>query len=385
MKQGSMLDKFGQNRVSSNPKQRWEWIVLFGLAGCTASADVHEDESKKPVASGIRVEVIHVGRSSFDDRLESTGSLEADADVTLSARAAGTLLSLAPLGKRVKKGAIVAEIDPGIPVSGVQQAKATREAAVADLALAKENYVRQKPLYEKGVISAIEFQRLNAEYAQSRARLAQATAALLQAKEAVENTKLVTPFEGIVDQHFVDRGEQVNPGAAVLRVLDASTLIVKAGLPERYAADIQEGAPVEVRFPAYRLEPRTGRVRFVATAIDPRSRTFDVEVTLDNQDGRLKPEMVAKLIVTRAQLKDALVVPQAAVMRDELGLHVFIVEGELEGPKIARRRSVQTTGRSNGNVVISGVEEGSQVVVLGQTKLIDGDLVTVTDQKVEVP
>ena len=387
-----MIDLLTERRsVEDMPrKARFQHLFLplltagaLGTAACQATEGATAPPEKEAAtALGIRVRVLTLEPTAFDDRLETTGSLEADDDVTLSARAAGTLESLASLGARVRKGAVVARIDSGIPVSGVRQAVAAREAALASLELAKENYDRQKPLFDKGVISALEFQSIHSEFAQARAQLAQTSASVGAAKEQLENTRLVAPFKGVVDAHFVDEGEQVNLGAPVVRVLNAQTLIVKAGLPERYAADISVGAEVQVSFPAYGLAPRTGRVRFVATAIDPRSRTFDIEVSLGNQDGRLKPEMVARLMVTRARIEEALVAPQDAVLRDESGQHVFVVENS-NGYTVARRKSVEIGGRAGGRVVIKGVESGGRVVVLGQTKLTDGDFVDVAAEKGE--
>lgn len=354
-------------------------VLTVGLAACQgADGSDGEDAGRSP--SKIRVEVRALVPTSFEDRVEATGSLEADYDATLSARSAGTLDDLVRLGTKVKKGVVVARIDPGIPAMGVRQAEAARAAARASLALAEESFQRQKPLYEQGVISALEFQSIQAQYAQAKAQLAQAAAALAQAQESLSNTRLVAPFAGVVDAHYVEAGEQVSPGTRVVRVLDASTMVVKAGLPERYAADIQIDADVEVQLPAYGLAPRRGRVRFVATALDPRSRTFDIEVALENKDGRLKPEMVAKLVVTRARLEGKLVVPQDAILRDEAGPHVFVVVDE-DGEEIARRRSVTTGGRARGRTVVSGVSAGDEVVVLGQTKLIDGDYVDVSRQE----
>lgn len=349
-------------------------LLLLGC-GATGAETASEDASAK--VTTIAVRTVSLSPSTFDDRIEATGSLAADNDATLSARASGTLEYLAPLGTAVKKGQVVARIDPALPVTGVRQAEAARSAASAQIALARQTHDRQKPLYDQGVISALEFQQIQAQFASAKADLARSEAALSQAREALANTRLVAPFAGVVDAHLVDRGEQVAPGSPVLRVLDARKLSVKAGLPERYAADIALGAEVDVALPSYGLGTRRGRVRFVATAIDARSRTFDVEVTLDNQDGRLKPEMVAKIVVTRARLKDVLVVPQDAVLRDEEGLHVFVVDGQ-EGAAKAERYAVEVAGRAGGNVVVKGLSAGHEVVVLGQTKLIDGDFVEAT-------
>ncbi|MEL6184040.1 MAG: efflux RND transporter periplasmic adaptor subunit [Myxococcota bacterium] len=348
------------------------------LVGCgAAGADTAAGPDAAAKVTTIAVRTVSLSPSTFDDRVEANGSLAADNDATLSARGSGTLEFLAPLGTPVKKGQVVARIDPAIPATGVRQAEAARDAASAQVSLARENHDRQKPLYDEGVISALEFQQLQSQYASARADFARSDAALAQARESLANTRMVAPFAGVVDAHLVDRGEQVAPGTPVVRVVDARRLLVKAGIPERYAADIVTGAEVDVALPSYGLEPRRGRVRFVATAIDARSRTFDVEVTLDNQDGRLKPEMLAKIVVTRARLQDVLVVPQDAVLRDEVGLHVFLVS-QAEGLPKARRKTVNVAGRAGGNVVVEGLSAGDEVVVLGQTKLIDGDFIEAT-------
>lgn len=348
-------------------------LVMLALGACA------QPETEKPATeesfSEIRVETKTVLPTSFDDRVEATGSLQADRDATLSARSSGTLESMAKLGTRAKKGEVLARIDPRIPTTAVNQAEARREAARANLELAKQRYERQKPLHAEGVISALELQSIHAQYQQAQADVAQAEAALEQSRESLGNTRIVAPFPGVVDAHYVEVGEQVSMGMTVLRVVDASVLVVKAGLPERYAADIQQGAEVDVHFPTYGLEPHTGTVRFVATAIDPKSRTFEVEVEVAN-DGALKPEMLAKVLVTRARVEGALVVPEDAVIRDEAGPHVFVVVSEGER-RVARRRGVTVKGRAANQVVIDGVASGDQVVTNGQTKLIDGDFVSV--------
>ena len=350
--------------------------LLAGSACASRDPSTGGTDAGPVAAARVKVETQRLAPRPFEDRVEATGSLEADRDATLSSRTAGTVELLQRLGARVRKGELVGRIDPGVQRSGVLQAEAARKAAVADLEIARQTFERQRPLHAEGVISDLEFRSLEARYLQAEARLAQAEAQLAQAREAVESTRVVAPFAGVVDRRFVDIGEQVSPGMRVARVVDARTLVVKAGLPERYAADIQVGASVEVRLPAYGLEPRKGTVRFVATAIDPRSRTFDVEVALDNPDGRLKPEMVAKIVVTRARVDDALVVPEDAVLRDEEGLHVFAVVEE-KGQLRARRRAIDRVGRGGGMMVVRGLKAGAEVVVVGQTKLIDGDYVEV--------
>ncbi|HEX7070569.1 MAG TPA: efflux RND transporter periplasmic adaptor subunit, partial [Rhodothermales bacterium] len=126
------------------------------------------------------------------------------------------------------------------------------------------------------------------------------------------------------------------------------------------------------------LGNRLGRVSFVGSAIDADSRTFPIEIALDNAGRDLKPEMVAQVMVTRENLTGATVVPRDAVLRDELGTAVFVVKREGGAKATAERRSV-TTGAAYGNrvVITSGIEPGDEIVTAGQTTLTDGDLVLV--------
>ena len=129
-------------------------------------------------------------------------------DATLSAQSAGTVIALADLGDYVGRGAAVAQLDPQIPEAAVGQAEAAVEAARAQFDLAEDNYNRQTPLYRDSIISAIEYQNVRAQFSQARAQLNQAEAALSSAKKQLQNTYVRTPFAGVVEQQFVERGEQ---------------------------------------------------------------------------------------------------------------------------------------------------------------------------------
>src|SRR5690606_12454683 len=126
--------------------------------------------------------------------------------------AAGTVISLVPLGARVGAGQAVAQLDPGTVRAAVEQAEAQLAAAQAAFDLAEDNLKRQEPLYRDSVISALEYQNVRAQYNQAQAQVNQARAGLSQAQEALKNTRVVTPWSGTVEAHFVETGEQVMPG-----------------------------------------------------------------------------------------------------------------------------------------------------------------------------
>ncbi len=327
----------------------------------------------------MRVETLVLAPTTFEDVVQITGSVEALEDATLSAQTAGTVQALIPLGSRVSAGGAVAQLDPALTRSAVEQAEARVESAQAQFDLAEDNLNRNEPLFRDSVISAIEWENVRAQFNQARANLAQAQSALSQAREQLRQATVTSPFTGTVEEHFADLGEQVTPGMPVARVINTSRVKVVAGVPERYSADIVAGTPVSVNFRASAGVDVQGEVSFVGRAIDPQSRTFPIEVVVPNPSGTLKPEMVAQVLVTRRRIDDALVIPRSAVVRDEDGDSVFLVERE--GERNVAVKTPVTLGPSyGGNVVLTNLQAGDEVVVLGQSNLTGGDGVQVMDR-----
>src|SRR5690606_3115678 len=315
-------------------------------------------------------------------------------DATLGAEAAGTLTYLAPLGAFVRAGATVAQVNPSLAQAQVAQAQAAVEgaeaqqrAAQAQLELAQDQYDRQEPLYRDSIISALEFQGVQTQLASARAQVAQAAAgvaqanaALRQARTALGNTRIAAPFSGTVEAHLVERGETVAPGTPVVRVVSGAGLQVAAGVPERYAGDIEVGTPVRIRPNAYDGEPLGGRVTFVGRAVDPQSRTLPIEVALSNVEAPLRPEMVVSLQVSRAVLEDVIALPLGAILRDERGPSVFVAREDTTG-LVARYQPVELGPTSGGRVVVTaGLEPGDRVLVAGQTTVADGDRIRIAEQ-----
>ena len=328
-----------------------------------------------------QVETLTVEPRPFVERIEITGTTEAIQDATLSAQSSGTVQNLVALGSSVKRGQVLARLDPGLINAQVRQAKASLEAARASMALAQESFQRQKPLFDQKIISALEFRRIQSDLAAATAQVAQAEGALAQALKTRANTRVTAPFDGIVEMRMVKEGEQVIVGAPVLRLTNSRVMKVKAGVPERYAADIKSGREASVTFNAYGIGTRTGKLTFVGSVIDPQSRTFDVELQLTNKDRALKPEMVARVLVTKTVVGDALVIPLTAVIRDERGTSVYVVVRN-DGVPVANERRIEVGVASKGEVVVtSGLDNGDEVVVLGQTELTRGDVVQVTRRR----
>lgn len=360
-------------------------VLLF--AGCSQQ-EAAEAETPEQVAEAtettnrrqVRIETVFVNPTSFEDVIEITGTIEAYNDATVSAQVAGTINFRVPRGAYVGSNRVIALVDSTLLHASYMQGVAQLEVAKAQYDLAHDTFKRQEPLFEDSIISALEFENVRAQYNQAAGQLSQAKALVAQFKEQLDNTRISSPFSGTVETYFAELGEQVTPGSPIVRVVNTRRVKVVAGVPERYANEIEKGTPVRIAFDNYGNAERTGTVSFVGNAINSMSRTFPIEIILDNSDQNLKPEMVASLFLTRDEIKDVLVIPQAAVPLNEEGHTVFVVVDDNEGQAIAERRIVTLGPSYEGNVVVeSGLEAGDQVVINGQYNLTNGDAVEVVN------
>jgi multidrug efflux pump subunit AcrA (membrane-fusion protein) len=124
-----------------------------------------------------------------------------------------------------------------------------------------------------------------------------------------------------------------------------------------------------------------GRISYVGAAVNPRNRTFPIELSLSNPGGVIKPEMVANVSVERLTLEDVVVIPQEALIRVEEGYVVFVVDANGGNPT-ARTRSVEPGPTQKNMVVIeSGLEAGERLIVVGQQTVAAGDRVNVVAER----
>ena len=340
-------------------------LLLF-TSGCSDGQASKSSSTQARSQPKTRVETLLLEPTSFTDVIEVTGTVEAIDDATLSAQTDGPVTMLLELGTRVDKGTPVAKIDAEEAESAVEQAKAQYE-------LAQDRFERQQPLYRDSVISALEFEQVRSERNQARA-------ALNQAQTRLADAILEAPFAGTIEDRFLEVGEQAAPGTRLARLVNTRRVKITAGIPERYANDIEIGTPVQLDFRRYGAGVRTADVTFVGNTIDPQSRTFTVEITVSNENRTLKPEMGVNLRVTRAVLDSALVLPRTAVLRDETGTHVYVVDRS-DTTAVARNREITLGPETGGSVVAdSGLAAGEEVIIVGQNNVSPGAPLEVTDQ-----
>ena len=340
---------------------------LGGVASCGGDAEAvggNEGVLVEGTSRVINVETISLERQDFVDLIRLTGVVMADQDVTISAQESGVIRRIrVDKGSTVRSGQALFEIDDNILSSQVDE-------ATAQAALASDTWDRRKRLYEEDQVGS-ELAYLEAKYAaqQTSARLA-----MLQTR--LGYTVIRAPISGVLESRMVEVGTMVSVGTDVGRLVSLDPIKIVAGVPERYAADVVIGASATVFFDALELSIE-GTISYVAATVDPRNRTFPIELEMGNPDGTIKPEMVANVAVVRRTVADAIVVRQEALVRVEDGYEAFVVEGSGAEPVVVSRSVVLGPSQQNGVVIEDGLEAGDQLIVVGQQQVSAGDHVTV--------
>lgn len=312
---------------------------------------------KSPVTETLRV----AGRIDFDEqRLARIG-----ATVT------GRVTSIqAVLGQEVKKGDLLAQINS----AELSNAQLAYLKARAQFELHRRNVERAKALIEADVIGSAELQRRESEYqisgAETRAAADQlrvlgvSAGALdrLGKSGAIDSvTPVVASLSGIVVERKVAPGQVVQPADALFVVADLKRVWAVAQVPEQQVSQVRLGQSVSIEVPAMDHPKLVGKLIYVGQTIDPETRTVLVRTELENADGRLKPAMLASMVI-EAKPVERLVVPAGAVVREGDDDNVFVrVAGG--GYRLTKLKLGPEQGGLR--VVLSGLKGGESVVVDG--------------------
>jgi cobalt-zinc-cadmium efflux system membrane fusion protein len=313
--------------------------------------------STQPVAETLRV----AGRIDFDEqRLARIGA-------TITGRV--TEIDVL-LGQQVKKGEMLAKLNS----SELSTQQLAYLKARAQLELNRRNAERAKSLFEADVIGQAELQRRQSELLISTAET-RAAADQLQllgvSPAAIERlgkqgtinsvTPVVSTLNGFVVERKLALGQVVQPADALFVVADLSRLWAVAQVPEQQVNQVKVGQSVSIEVPALGNEKLVGKLIFVGQTINPDTRTVLVRTELDNSDGRLKPAMLASMLI-EAKSVERLVLPASAVVRENDEDHVFVALGDGAfrltkvklGPEQAGQRVVMSGLKGDEKIVVDG-------------------------------
>lgn len=331
-------------------------------------------ERRKPSAVPVKVATAEARDHALS--LETVGRVQAAESVTLRARVDGQVAEvLMKEGSQVRAGDVLLRLDAAEFRTRVAQAEAALARDEAQLANARTELSRFEALKERNFVSDDQLRAARTNVASLAATVKAAQAALESARLQLSYTVIRAPFDGRIGARVVFPGTAVRVNDTVLAVINRLRPVqVAFAAPERYLGALQplregRGLPVVITADSDRSLRAEGRATFIDNAVDPATGTIQVKATLPNTDDRLTPGAFVRVSLSLETLKDAIVVPAAALQQGENRSTVYVV-----GPdrKAALREVVVRDQRGGVAVIGQGLAAGEQVVVDGHLRLSPG-------------
>jgi multidrug efflux system membrane fusion protein len=371
-----------------NPlRMSWKKIALVVAALLAVAAALHfyrhaggADAAAPKASAPVPVEVASVTRGDIELSLKLVGRGEAWSTVTMRARVSGQLESLAfKPGTLVRKGSVLAQIDPRLLQAQLDQARGSVARDRAQLQKAQADQKRYADMLSKGFVSKADYDLYKANLAVARATLQSDQAGQELAQTQLDYARIVAPFDGITGAPLVYPGAQISADSTDIVVLNqvepmrVAFNIPEDSLPAVRAAQRQGTLDVLVTISGDRAAPLKGALEFIDNAVDASTGTIVLKARFDNADHRLTPGQFVQVVLPTTRLADVVSVPVHALQSSTNGSFVFVLGADGK----VQQRYVTTGPTSAGRTVIDkGLKAGEQVVTEGQMLLVDGSSAT---------
>lgn len=306
------------------------------------------------------VQIEELTKQDFKHYIEVQGTVDAEENITALNQQPGLVTAIyVKVGERVNKGQVLAITQTTAALEDQVQSTETQ------VALAQTAFEKQKRLWEQKIGSEIQF-------LQAKTQKEAAEKGLDALKKQLEMTKVIAPISGTVDAVNLRIGEMAAPSQLMpgIRIINTDNLKIKAKLADSDFGKIKQGDNVEIEFPDINKTIQAA-VSYVSKTIDPRSRTFQVEIKLPASND-YAANMIAKLKINDATYKNVLLVPTNIIQRSIDGEYVLTAEGAANDA-ITKKHMVQKGADYNGRTIITeGLSEGNQIITFGYTEVVDG-------------
>lgn len=358
-------------------------VVIGGGVAAAVSGRTRVEAAAPQEAPAVTVgqESIHVVESgAVSTGPVISGSLQPERKATVRAEVAGAVLSTSvDVGQTVRQGQVLARIDDLAIRAGYESAQSAVRAADGAAQVARRNVQRMETLAGEGAVAERAVEDARTAGLAAERQLADARAALAQAEKLLSKTVLRAPISGVVAERSANAGDVVQPGMALLTVVDPSSMQLEASVQSEQLASVRVGAPVEFRVNGY-AQSFTGTVDRVSPVADPVTRQVRVFISIPNAQNRLVGGLFAEGRI-QAETRSGLTAPATAVQMipggaDGRAEALRIRDGVVErvevvvGLRDVRSETIEiASGVAAGDTLLIGaartVTPGTPVVVAG--------------------
>ncbi len=376
----------GRGRKARRARRVFSWLVVTVILG---GISLYLAPFLSP---GIQVQLVTASLTSpaqANSVLTASGYVVARRKAAVASKGTGQLVYLAvEEGDTVKKGQLIARLEAADVLATLERARMNLRMQEADLNDAKQSLDRQKTLLNKQFIAQADFDAAEARYKRVVASIDAARAGVKEAEAAVDNTRIVAPFDGTVVNKNADIGEIVAPlagaassRAAVVTIADLTSLEVEADVSEANIPLVFSGQPCEINLDAYPEHRYPAYVSKIIPTADRAKATVQVKIRFKSYDRRVLPDMSARITFlpagsgdSAAMTKPVLSVPATAVAQRSGRQVVYQVE---DGRAV--EVEVVLGQRMGGLIEIkSGLKAGDKVIARVDDKLQSGAKIALT-------
>ena len=368
--------------------RRAKWIAVFLLIALLmgaaiviglrfARAHILDDAARSQ--SQLFVTVVTPKRASAASMLTLPGTLQGVIEAPIYARTSGYVQRwYKDIGEHVKQGDLLAQLAVPEVAQQLLEARAAQDQATTNAQLAKSTLVRWEALRKQDAVSQQELDERRNTAALATAAQAATAASVRRLQELVGYGRITAPFSGVVTKRNIDIGTLIDAGSnskLLFTVAQLDPMRVYVYVPQTYAPQIQIGAATEITFKEQPGKVFTGKIVRSAGAIDPVTRTLQVEITLPNADAKLMSGAYAQVAIKGiGDTAGVLTVPGNTLLFRPEGPRVAVVETD---GKI--RLQAVKIGRELGGAVelIDGVRLQDKLIINPPDSLASGDIVHV--------
>lgn len=334
-------------------------LAALVLAGCGQKKDSQSQAQQAAMAAQPKAQTVKVQPAAKQEVKQDgtySATVQAFAVNNIAPQSGGRIQKInVEVGDYVGKGQILAEMD-----------RVQLDQAKLRLSNAETELGRLKQLYEQGGLAQSDYEAAELNFKVSKSTY----------DNLVENTILRSPITGVVTARYYDRGDMYGMASPIFTVQQITPVKILVGISEGDYTKVSKGDKVTLSVDALPGKTFSGTIKRIYPTIDPMTHTVNVEVQVPNTDRQLRPGMYAKVNVTFGHNR-SIVVPDAAVVRLQGSgqRNVFVVE---DG--VAVQKEVSLGRHFDGQYeILSGLEEGEQVVVKGGSALRNGAQVEVIE------
>lgn len=337
-----------------------------------------------PRSQIVTVSAVRAELGAVREKLALTGALKPKEQVDVTPKSTGRLQRIHfHVGDAVQAGALIAELERDELEQQVRRseaaigvARAALSQRTAELSNAEAQLGRAERLRADGLISPQDYEAqktqtevIRAQVKLAQAQMEQAEAELRELKIRLEQTRVYSPMNGHIAVRYVDVGALLSPSTPIVRVVNLSTMVTAASVPERDVGKLRVGNRAVVRVDAFGDREFTGRVARISPVLDAATRTANIEIEIPNPNGLLKAEMFARVELDLETTRQAVLIPREALVYRGTQAGVYLINNDR--PDF---RPIET-GLTQGDrvEVLANLAPGTLLVGKGATMIAEGD------------